>query len=119
LNANILSPYEARGQWAGLERGHLDSLRFEELITAARAGRVEEKLDLAIARYGDALRLWRRPALDGMDSQPVQAAVSRLDEQRIAANGDRIELELRVGRHYELVGELGAQYRSGNARAAS
>jgi DNA-binding SARP family transcriptional activator/tetratricopeptide (TPR) repeat protein len=90
-----------------VERGQLDSLRFEELITAARAARVEEKLDLAIARYRDALRLWRGSALDGMDSQLVQVAVSRLDEQRIAANEDRIELELRVGRHHELVGELG------------
>jgi DNA-binding SARP family transcriptional activator/tetratricopeptide (TPR) repeat protein len=90
-----------------VECGQLDSLRFEELITAARAARVEEKLDLAIARYRDALRLWRGPALDGMDSPYVQATVSRLDEQRIGANEDRIELELRVGRHYELVGELG------------
>lgn len=87
--------------------GQLDSLRFDELIIAARAARGEDKPDLAIARYRDALRLWRGPALDGMDSQLVQVAVSRLDEQCIAANEDRIELELELGRHHELVGELG------------
>ncbi len=96
-----------RGYVIRVESGQLDSLRFEGLITNARAARVEDKLELAIARYRDALRLWRGPALDGMYSQLVQVAVSRLDEQRIAANEDRIELELQVGRHYELVGELG------------
>ena len=96
-----------RGYVIQVERGQLDSLRFDELITTARAARVEDKLELAIARYRDALRLWRGPALDGMDSQLVQVAVSRLDEQCIAANEDRIDLELEVGRHHELVGELG------------
>jgi DNA-binding SARP family transcriptional activator/Tfp pilus assembly protein PilF len=96
-----------RGYVIQVERGQLDSLRFDESVTAARAARVEDQPDLAIARYRDALRLWRGPALDGIDSQLVQAAVSRLDEQRIAANEDCIELELEVGRHHELVGELG------------
>ena len=41
-----------------------------------------------------------------MDSQLIRAAASRLDEQRIAANEDRLELELDLGRHHELVGEL-------------
>lgn len=96
-----------RGYVMQVAPGQLDSLRFEELLTAARAARAEDKLDLAIAHYRNALRLWRGPALDGLDSQFVQAAASRLDEQRIAANEDRIELELRMGRHHELVGELG------------
>lgn len=90
-----------------VERGQLDSLRFDELIARARAARAEDKLELAVAHYRDALRLWRGPALYGMDSQLVQVAVSRLDEQRIGADEDRIELELRLGRHHELVGELG------------
>jgi DNA-binding SARP family transcriptional activator/tetratricopeptide (TPR) repeat protein len=102
-----------RGYVIQVKPEELDSLRFDELIAAARTARVENKLELAIARYRDALRLWRGPALDGMYSQLIQVAVSRLDEQRIAANEDRIELELEVGRHHEIVGELGelaAQY---------
>ena len=95
-----------RGYVIRVERGQLDAQRFEELVAAARAARQEDNLDLAIARYRDALRLWRGPALDGLDSQLVQAAVSRLDELRITANEDRLELELEAGRHYELVGEL-------------
>jgi DNA-binding SARP family transcriptional activator/tetratricopeptide (TPR) repeat protein len=87
-------------------RGELDAQRFEELVSAAQLARQEGDPDLAIARYRDALRLWRGPALDGIYSQLVQAASSRLDEERIAANEDRLELELEVGRHHELVGEL-------------
>ena len=56
--------------------------------------------------YRDALRLWRGPALEGIDSQLVRVAASRLDEQRITAIEDRIDLELALGRHHELVGEL-------------
>ena len=75
-------------------------------MAAARAARDENELDQAVACYRDALRLWRGPALDGIDSQLVRAAAGRLDEQRIATNEDRLDLELELGRHHELVGEL-------------
>lgn len=95
-----------RGYVIRVDRAELDAQRFEGLVAAARAARQEDNLDLAIARYRDALRLWRGPALDGLYSELIQAAVSRLDEQRIAANEDRLDLELSAGRHHELVGEL-------------
>jgi DNA-binding SARP family transcriptional activator/Flp pilus assembly protein TadD len=84
----------------------LDSRQFAELVTAARGARDAGHLEQAVASYRDALRIWRGPALDGIDSQLVRAAASRLDEQRIATNEDRIDLELQLGRHHELVGEL-------------
>lgn len=84
----------------------LDSLRFEELVASARTGRDAGQLDQAIACYRDAQRLWRGPALGGIDSQLIRAAASRLDEQRIATNEARLTLELEMGRHHELVGEL-------------
>ncbi len=86
--------------------GGLDSERFEDLAAAARAARDAGHLDRAVAGYRDALRLWRGPALDGLDSLLIRAAASRLDEQRIGANEDRLTLELDLGRHHELVGEL-------------
>jgi DNA-binding SARP family transcriptional activator len=89
-----------------VDSGQLDFQRFGEMVAAARAARAERNLDLAVANYRDALRLWRGPALDGIDSQLVRAAASRLDEQRIATTEDRISLELDLGRHYELVTEL-------------
>lgn len=84
----------------------LDSEQFQHLVTAARAARDAGQPSQAVAFYRDALRLWRGPALDGIDSQLVRAAASRLDEQGIATNEDRLKLELDLGRHHELVGEL-------------
>jgi DNA-binding SARP family transcriptional activator len=86
--------------------GQLDSLQFAELVAAAHAARDAGRLDRAVAAYRDALRLWRGPAMDGIESQLVQAAASRLDEQRITAIEDRLTLELDLGRHHEVVGEL-------------
>ena len=84
----------------------LDSRRFAELTTAARVAREGGQRGEAVACYRDALRLWRGPALEDIDSQLLRGAASRLDEQRIAVNEDRLELELDLGRHHELVGEL-------------
>lgn len=86
--------------------GQLDAQQFEELTRAARAARHANDLDQAVARYRDALQFWRGPALSGIDSQLVRSAAGRLDEQRIAAVEDRIELELELGRHHEVIGEL-------------
>ncbi len=97
---------DAHGYVITVENGQLDSQRFEELVAAARVARDSNRLERAVASYRDALRLWRGPALDGMDSQLIRAAASRLDEQRIATNEDLLSLELDLGRHHELVGEL-------------
>jgi DNA-binding SARP family transcriptional activator/tetratricopeptide (TPR) repeat protein len=83
--------------------GGLDAQRFEDLAATAREAAAP---DVAVARYRDALRLWRGPALGGIDSVPIRVAASRLDEQRISINEDRLKLELQLGRHHELVGEL-------------
>jgi DNA-binding SARP family transcriptional activator/Tfp pilus assembly protein PilF len=94
------------GYVIGVGTRELDSQRFEDLVAAARAARAAGHLDQAVAHCRDALRLWRGPALDGLDSLLIRAAASRLDEQRIATNEDRLTLELELGRHHELVGEL-------------
>lgn len=104
-NGAIIST-RAHGYVIQVGTGRLDSQQFEDLATVARAARDEQNLDRAVASYRDALRLWRGPALDGIDSQLVRAAAGRLDEQRITISEDRINLELDLGRHHELVGEL-------------
>lgn len=96
----------ARGYVIRVDGGGLDAQQFDELVAEARKAREANRLDQAVACYRDALRLWRGPALDGIDSQLVRMAADRLDEQRIATNEDRIDLELQLGRHHELVGEL-------------
>jgi predicted ATPase/DNA-binding SARP family transcriptional activator len=54
-----------------------------------------------------ALGLWRGPALSDVADFPfAQAEVVRLEELRLAAIELRIEADLAMGRHQELVGEL-------------
>jgi DNA-binding SARP family transcriptional activator/tetratricopeptide (TPR) repeat protein len=86
--------------------GELDAQVFEDLVA--------EGLDLArrdepaagAAKLRSALRLWRGPALLGLSGRAVEAVVVRLAEQRLAAIEDCVDLELGLGRHRDLVGEL-------------
>jgi DNA-binding SARP family transcriptional activator/tetratricopeptide (TPR) repeat protein len=96
----------SQGYIIHLEPGELDAAQFEGLVTAARRAREEHHPKEAVAMYRDALRLWRGPAFEGMESELVRAIATRLDEQRITVNEERVDLELDMGRHHELVSEL-------------
>jgi predicted ATPase len=55
------------------------------------------------------MALWRGPALAGLLDVPFAAAhAARLEERRMAALETCIDAELALGRHRELVGELGS-----------
>ncbi|MFI5585564.1 ATP-binding protein [Amycolatopsis sp. NPDC051758] len=78
----------------------VDVHRFERLTAEAR-----ETPDpgTKLALFGEALALWRGPALDGL-ADPPRAA--RLAELRLAATEDRVEAGLGLGHHERLVAEL-------------
>jgi DNA-binding SARP family transcriptional activator len=81
----------------------LDLLRFEQLVEEA----TRTPADRAGRLLRDALSLWRGPALADLASEPfAQAEILRLEEVRLAALELRIENDLALGRHRELVGEL-------------
>ena len=66
---------------------------------------------VAAKRLRDALQLWRGPALEELD--PVaRSERARLEEQRLSALEQRIEADLELGRHSELVPELEGLVRS-------
>ncbi len=99
----------APGYVLRLEPGQLDLRRFERLAEqAARAlgaGRAGE----AAATLREALSLWRGPALADFAYEPfAQAEIARLEELRLGALERRLEADLALGRHGELVGELEA-----------
>src|SRR5215208_5067335 len=82
--------------------GELDLHRFEWLVATARA---EEPAEAArLLREG--LALWRGAPLAELGDFFARAERARLEEQRLAALGQRIEAELALGRHAELVPEL-------------
>ncbi|GFJ84020.1 AfsR/SARP family transcriptional regulator [Phytohabitans houttuyneae] len=97
---------DGRGYRAQPAPGELDSQVFEERVAAALGLADEGRLADAVAELRAALALWRGPALLGLVGQSVQASAARLDEQRLAALEHRFELELRLGRHDDLVGDL-------------
>jgi DNA-binding SARP family transcriptional activator len=96
----------AQGYAIQVEDGQLDSQRFADLMIAARSARHAGQVDRAVASYREGLRLWRGNALAGIDSDLVMLAAGHLDEQRVVCSEDRILLELELGRHHEMVGEL-------------
>ena len=83
----------------------LDLERFQRLVGEADG----TEPALAAERLRAALGLWRGPALaDVADHLFARAAVGRLEELRLAALEKRIEADLELGRHLELVAELEA-----------
>ena len=91
------------------EPGAVDADRFESLVAQARRERESGDLDGAAAGYRQALALWRGRALSDLAFESFAAnEAERLNEQRLEALTERIDCDLRLGRHGELVGELEA-----------
>jgi class 3 adenylate cyclase/predicted ATPase len=94
------------GYLVRVEPGELDALEFDRLVADARTA--EEPMDKA-ERLREALELWRGAALADVRLEGFGAReAERLDEQRLATLLERIEVDLDLGRHTKLVGELEA-----------
>src|ERR671935_617199 len=92
------------GYLVRVEAGELDALEFDRLVAEGRTA--QEPLDKA-ERLREALGLWRGSALADLRLEAFAAReADRLDEQRLATLLERIEVDLELGRHTELVGEL-------------
>lgn len=89
-----------------LDPGDLDLDRFRHLHEEARA-RLADDPKRAAHLLQNALVLWRGAPLADFAYEPfAQADIARLEELRIGAVEDRIEAELALGHHSEVVGEL-------------
>lgn len=85
----------------------LDSVRFARLVAEARARVEEDANEDAVARYDEALALWRGPLLaDAELEAPVLPAASELEELRLAALAERVDCRLALGQHARVIGEL-------------
>jgi DNA-binding SARP family transcriptional activator len=94
-----------RGYVLRVEPSELDLARFERLAGEARRTTPEA----AARKLREALSLWRGPALADLAYEPfAQPEIARLEELRVAALEQRIDADLALGRHAELVGELEA-----------
>jgi DNA-binding SARP family transcriptional activator len=86
--------------------GQLDAEIFLQAVAEGRALAERGALAQAAGRLQEALALWRGPALTGLDSAAVAAGTTRLEEARLSAVESRVEVELALGRHDRLIGEL-------------
>jgi DNA-binding SARP family transcriptional activator len=88
-----------------VEAEELDLVRFERLVGEARYAAP----DIAADRLREALALWRGAPLADLASEDLAGAeVARLEELRLAALEERVDADLALGRHAELVPELEA-----------
>lgn len=84
----------------------LDLLQFRQLVTEARSAVEQGRRRDAVAGYRAALALWRGPAFSGVDSGPIEKAAAAIEEERLQAVEERVELELALGGAGELVADL-------------
>ena len=88
-------------------RDEVDAFRFEDAVAQARS-LLESKPAEAAELLGEALALWRgHPYADVPGSARLEAEARRLEQLRLGAVEDRVEAELALGRHAELLPELG------------
>ncbi|HET6946131.1 MAG TPA: AfsR/SARP family transcriptional regulator [Gaiellaceae bacterium] len=92
-----------------IEPDELDLHRFERLVQEGRRSLAEGDSEGASLTLREALALWRGPALaDVVQAELARVEAARLEELRLGALEERIEADLALGRHGELVSDLEA-----------
>lgn len=87
--------------------GTVDYREFERRAGAGYRAMDAEDYAGAARRLADALSLWTGPALtDVQAGSRIDMEAKRLEEARLCALDQRIEADLRLGRHRELLSEL-------------
>ncbi|MBW4719716.1 AfsR/SARP family transcriptional regulator [Saccharothrix obliqua] len=85
----------------------IDVVRFEQLVEEGEQERAAGRLEAASAIFTAALALWRGPAMVDVPSEVLHRdEVPRLGERRLHVEERRVEVDLELGRHAELIPEL-------------
>jgi DNA-binding SARP family transcriptional activator/Tfp pilus assembly protein PilF len=98
---------QPRGYVISVAVGELDMTRFEVLLGAARQAARDGSWDAAAAQARAALALWRGEPLADVESELLALReVPRLADLRLQALETRIDGDLHLGWHAEVIGEL-------------
>ncbi|MER5950758.1 AfsR/SARP family transcriptional regulator [Streptomyces sp. NPDC001904] len=85
----------------------VDVRAYEHLITKGQQAADEDEDERAAACYRAALELWQGAALVDVRTGPIlEIEVLRLEESRLVTRERRIDADLRLGRHVEVIAEL-------------
>ncbi len=94
------------GYFLQMSAATTDVETFDALVRRARTSAVTEPTT-ASRLLREALGLWRGPALaDIRDAPFADAEVARMEEQRLLAEEDVFDLDLRLGEHHQIVPAL-------------
>jgi WD40 repeat protein/DNA-binding SARP family transcriptional activator/class 3 adenylate cyclase/tRNA A-37 threonylcarbamoyl transferase component Bud32 len=97
---------QAPGYRLRVEPSELDAAQFDALLRDAKKALLADP-NLAVGMLEDALSLWRGPALADLADHPsLVAETTRLDDQRLEAQEDRVEGLLASGAHTTAIREL-------------
>jgi SARP family transcriptional regulator, regulator of embCAB operon len=87
--------------------GELDFDVFSARVRNAQVALTRDKPMIASQQLHAALDLWRADVLVDVDAGPILAtAVERIEQRRLEVVHERIRVDLRLGLHHELLGEL-------------
>ncbi|MEU3308847.1 AfsR/SARP family transcriptional regulator [Nocardiopsis sp. NPDC006832] len=109
--------FSLSGEWAGIEThpsgyllrvpdGTFDLFRFTGLVREGRRAADVGHTESAAADLRAALDLWQGPIAPGVESLLVRSAAARYEEDRLTVLEEYFDLELLVGNHSRVVGEL-------------
>lgn len=85
----------------------IDVHEFLRLRSIARAAFADRRYEDAARLLGGALSCWRGPALSDLVEAGINwPVINYLEDMRLTALEDRIDADLRLGRHSDLAGEL-------------
>ena len=100
---------EGPGYTLRVEPDELDLERFERLASQGRTELASGAAGAAAGTFREALGLWRGPALADVAYESfAQSDITRLEELRLVALEERVEADLALARHADLVPELEA-----------
>jgi DNA-binding SARP family transcriptional activator len=110
----LLAPHGAEAPIATIAGGYrldasaieLDAQLFEAEVDRAKVAARAGDLTAAVGLLDQALARWRGPALAGLAAQPLEAAATGWNEQRLAAQLARIDHRLALGEHAQVIAEL-------------
>ena len=90
-----------------LSPGRADLHRFELLVAEGDEAFSVGDATTAAAKIADALALWHGPPLADLAFEGfAQHEIARLEELRVSVIEERIAVDLALGRHADIVGEL-------------
>jgi DNA-binding SARP family transcriptional activator len=95
------------GYLISVEPGELDVTRFEELLGSARTAAGQQDWGAAAEHARSALSLWRGDPLADVESDRLmREEAPRLMDLRLRAQETRIDADLHLGNHGEVIAEL-------------